>query len=340
MRGTFTDYLLDGDKLAREDDGTMEVTFFGTRGSSPVAGPEYIGFGGNTTCLQIESGCLPQNCGLVIDAGTGFLPMSSVLLKRGIMALTVLSTHYHHDHTQGALLSALTFSKGVRIAWYGPEEDGIGPAQMLAHVMKPPYFPVDFAEVASHFACKGISHPSCKVIAIHPEGGLKLFSVDELERLEQREAPQVTMGGSRYPIGECLIIRMLKTNHPERTISYRFEERPTSKVFVFLTDHENLDGMPRSLEGHLRGADLLVMDAQYGRAKYDTATAGFGHGTPDYCARVAHQVGVARLGLTHHDPLSSDEEIGNILKEAGQAIAMSGSKLEVFACADYLRVVV
>lgn len=51
--------------------------------------------------------------------------------------------------------------------------------------------------------------------------------------------------------------------------------------------------------------------------------------------KVAQAVGCKRLGLTHHDPASTDEDILNILKE-GEA-GVTDPELEVFACADYME---
>jgi ribonuclease BN (tRNA processing enzyme) len=313
----------------------MKVSCFGTRGSIPISRPDSIKFGGNTTCLLIGSEALPADHWLVVDAGTGIVPLGNLALKQDIKKMTILSTHWHHDHTQGALLCPMIFSKDRQINWYGPIENGIGPKQVLENLMKPPYFPVDFAEVASHFTCKAIDHPGGKVIAIHPRGGIKLMTIEELERFEAASPQQLPFGKSRHAISECLIVRMLKTNHPERTVSYRFEERSTGKVFVFLTDHENTDGLPKSLCSHLENADLLIMDSQYSRQKYDGMTAGFGHGTPDYCALVARQVGAKRLGLTHHDPASNDTEIEAILSSAKECLG--DAKIEAFACADYME---
>ncbi|MBU2258088.1 MAG: hypothetical protein KJ926_03090, partial [Candidatus Omnitrophica bacterium] len=74
---------------------------------------------------------------------------------------------------------------------------------------------------------------------------------------------QLTFGKRHFPVNECLIIKMLKAEHPEYTVSYRFEEMPTEKVFVFLTDHENTDGFPAKLLGHIKGADLIIQDCQF-----------------------------------------------------------------------------
>ena len=47
----------------------MKVTFFGTRGSVPVADPEFARFGGNTSCVMLtfESGRVA-----FLDAGNTF----------------------------------------------------------------------------------------------------------------------------------------------------------------------------------------------------------------------------------------------------------------------------
>ena len=45
----------------------MEVTVWGARGSIPVSGPEYVRYGGDTTCLEVRG----RGESLLIDAGTG-----------------------------------------------------------------------------------------------------------------------------------------------------------------------------------------------------------------------------------------------------------------------------
>lgn len=82
----------------------MRIHMAGTRGSGPVSGAQSIWHGGNTTCVRVESECLPSDHWLAIDAGTGSIPLSWDFLKHGGKALTVLQTHFHHDHTQGLLI--------------------------------------------------------------------------------------------------------------------------------------------------------------------------------------------------------------------------------------------
>ncbi len=105
----------------------MKVTFYGTRGSCPVACTSKIKYGGNTTCLRIESPCLPAGQWLVIDAGTGIVPLSADFVQGGEQEVTILQTHYHHDHTQGLALSTFPYLKQVPVNIYGPKDQGIGP---------------------------------------------------------------------------------------------------------------------------------------------------------------------------------------------------------------------
>ncbi len=331
----------------------MEITFYGTRGSVPIANKDSVVMGGNTTCISINSQCLPEKMWLVVDAGSGFVPLCAEALKSGVKSVQIFFTHWHHDHTQGLPLGPLTFIKQIPIVCWGPVDGGMGPREVLTTLMKPPFFPVDFKVIGSHFTFKKLEYPNTKVVLIHPEGGVNQMTVEQFEQFEN-DGKLLPIGKGRYPRDECLLIRMLHSNHPERTISYRFEEGPTGKVFAFCTDHENQDGLPNDLKSHLSGADLLVMDSQYRREKYEQVTAGFGHGTPDYCVRVALDVGAKSLGLTHHDPPSTDKDVEAVLAEAKNAFTAKlnlakekASKFKpslgldkIFVCRDYQKVTV
>jgi len=333
---------------------SMKVTFWGTRGSCAVCSPDCLKYGGNTTCVEVESDCLPVNSYLAIDAGTGYIPFSVKVLKnpalrqREVRVYTLL-THLHHDHQQGLLLSPLLFAKDengkflVDMYLGGPVEKGKGPEEMLDDMMVPPYFPKSSHQVKSHITFKSVKEQASNVIVFHPIGGIRVMPKDDFERLEAGGHLPVGKNG-KYPIEECLIVKMHRSNHPEQTICYRFEERPTGKVFVFKTDHENQPGIPVDVMRYLRGADLLVMDAQYTSAKYETQTCGFGHGTGPYCAMVAFKSDAKKLGLTHHDIFSTDQIVEAIVKEAQDEMsALCGSQslpatCEIFAAADYLTV--
>ena len=319
----------------------MNVTFYGTRGSIPVSGFWSNEYGGNTTSLRITSECLPSGNALAVDAGSGFVPLSRGLLGNHIERINLLFTHFHHDHTMGLPLAPHTFIPSARINIWGPKEHGVGPLEVFKTIMCPPYFPVDFAMVQSRFYCHGLENIGTQVMVVHPKGGFLLVKMDVFERTErerEREGNQLSFGkNGRHAIDECLVIKMYKTRHPEYTVSYRFEERPTDRVFVFLTDHEKTAGFPLEFVRHLQDADLLVQDAQYSEEQYHKDKAGFGHGTPEYCVDTAIAAGAKTLGLTHHDPAATKLVIESRLQAAKEHAAKQlrhDLAEHIFACAD------
>ena len=46
----------------------FELKLHGVRGSIPCVGPDFVKYGGDTTCIEIETDKLK----LIFDAGTGF----------------------------------------------------------------------------------------------------------------------------------------------------------------------------------------------------------------------------------------------------------------------------
>lgn len=315
----------------------MKVKFYGTRGSVPIARKNAAKFGGNTTCLRVMSPCLPEDVALVVDSGSGFVPLSDDLLREGVMKIRLLQTHYHHDHTQGLPLAIHPYLNDASIWIWGPKQDGVGPQEVFGQLMSSPYFPADFAIVRHRFQCHGLDHIGTQVMLVHPQGGFKLVPVHIFRQAETGNGQLAFHRQKKFAIEECLVIWMHKAVHPEYTVSYRFEERPTGRVFVFLTDHENTDGFPQALLAHLRKANLLVQDCQYSREVYEARTAGYGHGTPDYCVRSARVAMAEVLALTHHDPRASDKEVLERLGEA-HCHAEEGafaSLPHVCACADY-----
>jgi len=316
----------------------MKIKLYGTRGSVPVFNPHSVRYGGNTTCLRVFSDKLADNCALVIDAGSGIIPMGDELLKETkgqLKEVTLLFTHWHNDHTLGLFLSPITFIKTVKMKLLGPNENNIGPKEMMEDMMRPPYFPIDVREVRSKFEYYDILMPQAQVLLIHNKG-MSILDLDVFERIESN-SELIEINDELFPMNEFLVVKMHRAKHPDKTISYRFEDKQTGKVFVFLTDNENEDGFSGHLKKHVMNADLLVVDAQYTREKYNSFTVGFGHGTPDYAVRLSEFCNVKNLGLTHHDPMSEDKDIDNLLQEAIKSKS-EGSKLNVFACADYMEV--
>ena len=56
----------------------MKITFYGTRGSIPIADPNCVEFGGNTSCVLVTQ---DDDKVIIFDAGTGIRKLGSDLIK-------------------------------------------------------------------------------------------------------------------------------------------------------------------------------------------------------------------------------------------------------------------
>ena len=77
----------------------MRVVFLGVRGSVCSPGPDFVRYGGNTSCLALSPGpdAVPT---LLLDAGTGIRTATSMLHGKPFRG-TILVSHVHWDHVQG-----------------------------------------------------------------------------------------------------------------------------------------------------------------------------------------------------------------------------------------------
>lgn len=316
----------------------MKVTTWGTRGSISLFSPDMLRYGGNTTCYEVSSDCIPSNMVLAFDSGTGLVFLSKKYIATRPV-LTVLQTHDHWDHLMGMSMAAHAHAEHASVNIYGAPEGGDGPRQSMEDLFSRRHFPRRFGQIEHRFKCKSIEDPASQVFVIHPKAGVHLLS--KARYLKAVGAgKQLQLGDQRHEVAECLVITMLKSEHPDYAISYRIVENPTGKSCVILTDHERQAAHSKDLLDHVRSVDLLIQDAQYTQETHDTQTAGFGHGTPEYCAELAIRAGVKKLLLTHHDPMAADADIDRNVRTA-QQFSMTGiepRELEIGAARDFMEI--
>lgn len=120
----------------------VRLKFWGVRGSIPVAAYDFLGCGGNTTCVEIRV----NDSILIIDAGTGIRRLGIELqheLAGSKLDVDLLLTHFHWDHIQGLPFFAPLYSPESEVRFYSTR-----PANQLQDLlegeMAHPYFPVDF----------------------------------------------------------------------------------------------------------------------------------------------------------------------------------------------------
>jgi phosphoribosyl 1,2-cyclic phosphodiesterase len=71
----------------------------GVRGSTPAPGPDFVRYGGNTSCIAVLSDD-DEHPRLVLDAGTGLQRLSKAFGGDAIVG-SIIWGQLHWDHTHG-----------------------------------------------------------------------------------------------------------------------------------------------------------------------------------------------------------------------------------------------
>jgi phosphoribosyl 1,2-cyclic phosphodiesterase len=230
---------------------------------------------------------------IVLDAGTGIIPLGRELARRRTLEVVLLFSHLHHDHTQGFPFFVPAYLPNVRLHVFGPGGTPETLSRVLEHNQSSETFPVSLRDMAS-----------AKDIQSVRESQVIVWDEEEVRLTES------TAGWG----DDALVIRVHKSYaHPGGVYAYRLTWR--GKSVVYATDTEGYVGTDRRLVQFARDADLLIHDAQYSEEHYRgqlagfPSTQGYGHSTAAMACEVAGAAQVGQLVLFHHDPAYSDETV-------------------------------
>src|SRR4051794_36946594 len=106
----------------------MKATIWGCRGSLATPGQETVGYGGNTTSVEVRSA---SGAVLVFDAGTGIRRLGMSLAEEAPERIHILLTHMHLDHVEGLGFFAPLFDPNCAITIWGPRQESVGLADAL-----------------------------------------------------------------------------------------------------------------------------------------------------------------------------------------------------------------
>ena len=90
----------------------MKITCWGSRGSIPVSGKEYLKYGGDTTCLEIRT---KSDDIIIVDAGTGVRKLGNKLMEEERYEYHFIFTHAHWDHVMGFPFFKPIFSERAKL---------------------------------------------------------------------------------------------------------------------------------------------------------------------------------------------------------------------------------
>jgi phosphoribosyl 1,2-cyclic phosphodiesterase len=118
----------------------VRLQLLGVRGSTPAPGPDFVRYGGHTSCIAVttDGGAAPT---LVLDAGTGLRTLTTVLAGAPYDGSIMLS-HLHWDHMQGLPFFAAGDRDGSRVDLYVPAQESRSGRDLLAQSLSPPSFPI------------------------------------------------------------------------------------------------------------------------------------------------------------------------------------------------------
>ncbi len=284
----------------------MKITFWGTRGSIAVPGHATAGFGGNTSCVEVRIGGEL----FILDCGTGIRELGHHLLAAGApIKGNVLLSHSHWDHIQGFPFFTPLFVPGNQFNFFGPQEHSQRLNDTLGGQMQYRYFPVGMDQLAA-----------------------------TLHYQEMREET-ITIGD--------VTVSSHYLNHTTLTLAYKLQAY--GRTLIYATDTEPFSQQPRAwvssdnptflhrrdekLVEFFRGADTLIVDAQYTTREYP-GKVGWGHGTVDYALDLGIAAKVGTLVLFHHEPTRIDSAMDVLEQLAQKRVATEAPEMEVFAARE------
>lgn len=273
----------------------MKIIIGGTRGTSPVAQPEAVRFGGETTSVLVRSATRDT---VVLDAGTGLRVLGRRALRDPPTELLLLLTHFHLDHIMGWPSFPLLYHKGVTLRVASAHEKGREAQEILSRLMRPPLWPVQMDHVRAELrfgpppASWGtLTIRSC---AVHHPGGCMAYRLDE----PATGASVVFASDIEWPL----------STKNEREAFLRLCREPSP-------------------------CRLLLFDGQFNRATYPSFE-GWGHSRWQDAVEVAQQAGAERLRIIHHAPDNTDEQLSRIDRRAlalypGAGLARDGMEIDL-----------
>jgi phosphoribosyl 1,2-cyclic phosphodiesterase len=270
----------------------MIIRCWGSRGSIPVSGPQYLKYGGNTTCFEIRT---KDDQILIVDAGTGIREAGNSLLAQNRHDFTLLLTHAHWDHIMGFPFFKPIYLSKTNLAVWGCVFAQESIRDMLSRIMSAPHFPVDFSAIRASITYADTCNDHYEL------GGLKITPI-------ALSHPNQGTGFKFEEAGKSFVFLT------DNELGFRHEGGlPFAEYLKFC-----------------RGADLLIHDAEYKEDEYKK-TCSWGHSSYNDALKLALDAGVKKFGLFHHNQERFDADIDMMVDDCRKITIKEGMNMESFA---------
>ena len=303
----------------------FKVKFRGVRGSYPIADKNFMEYGGNTSCVEVNvNGHL-----IILDAGTGLISVGNELLKKHITSgvkpseripvnATVLISHIHQDHLQGFTFFRPLHIPSSNINVFGNVNYNENLADELSQLLFGKSFPLDLGDIAGNLNIRDLNENEGIILRNGCEPIIKRIENENDSVVENEDVLITAYRSYAHPQEGVLIYK----------ISYK------DKVLVYATDKESYEGGDKKLVSFAKNCNLLIHDAQYTTEDYldlYVPKQGYGHSTFDMAVECKNQANAEKLVFFHYDPCYDDEKLNSIkeLYKDDENIIMAYEGLEI-----------
>jgi len=258
----------------------------------PVSGPDYLKYGGDTTCIEIRT---KSGDVIIVDAGTGIRRLGIQLVKENKNIYHFLFTHSHWDHLMGFPFFKPLYRSESQIVIYRCPFPGKFIEEIVSKLMEPPHFPVRYSDLKAQITFKDgcpsdFQIGSVTVIPIslsHPNSGCGYKFIEN---------------------GKSFVFLT------DNELGFAHAGGLKSSDYSILC----------------AGADLLIHDADYTPEEYKESIE-WGHSTYIDTLKMAIQAKVRRLGLFHLNQERTDAEMDQIVDECRRILSDKMIPMECFA---------
>ena len=255
---------------------TVNVSFWGVRGSIPCCSPEYTEYGGNTSCVHIDL----DGKTVILDAGSGLRMLGNRLAEQNVTDIALLISHAHWDHICGFLFFAPLFKKDSRVKIYASlQQDGLLANEIFVRLMAPPFFPL-------------------------PLDGLP--STPRFHDFRASEPFDLFDGQVR--------VETIALNHPNNATGYRLNYKGKSVSYISDHEHGTKEDFDK-LAAFVKDSDMMIYDAMYTPEEYPNFK-GWGHSTWEQAALLTRAANIGKTALFHHAPAHTDAMMREIEQKA------------------------
>jgi len=280
----------------------MKLSLWGVRGSIASPGSQTVKYGGNTTCLFVETG----DRRIIIDAGTGIRSLGKALAEeKKPLNIDLFITHSHSDHIQGFPFFAPLYDPNNTINVYGKLHYELTVEQVMATQMEYSYFPLPIGELPSK-----------------PQ-----FHDMEAQIMEFEETT-VRSQMMNHPV----MMQSYRIEYKGKSVVFSGDMEP---FYDLMGSPDSIDmAVERNkvIIDFFHGADVLVIDCSYTDEEYDSRR-GWGHNSVSQAVWFGGESKVKHLVLTHHEPTRTDDEVEYLLEQAEKVRETYGFEFESLSMA-------